>query len=192
MNENGAVETRPQEGSAGERFPGGAGEPSAADHLPPAAAEHPVAHRRSAGADRDTADTGDRPALSAAEPLTGQDESADAGPPGDPGAPTPPASTDRPRRRGPGPFTLLVLPGPLTLSAVAGVLALTGGLPSDRTPGADGRQVTVPGIDESHVPWLRNAAVGCTVVALARPRGPNAGGPASAHPATTASQVSTA
>ncbi|MEV5493310.1 M23 family metallopeptidase [Streptomyces bobili] len=84
----------------------------------------------------------------------------------DPAAPTPPqpTPTPRPRRRGPGVFTFLVLPGLLTLSAVAGFLALTGGLPSDWTPGTDGQQVTVPGVNETYVPWLRKAAAGCTVV----------------------------
>ncbi|MEU9669321.1 M23 family metallopeptidase [Streptomyces bobili] len=84
----------------------------------------------------------------------------------DTATPTPPQPTPmpRPRRRGPGAFTFLVLPGLLTLSAVAGVLALTGGLPSDWTPGTDGQQVTVPGVNETYVPWLRKAAAGCTVV----------------------------
>ncbi|MGV9940642.1 M23 family metallopeptidase [Streptomyces sp. NPDC003401] len=157
MSENGAVETRPQEDSAGER------RPTAADQDRDRHQDH---HQ-----DQDTAATaGDRSSLPAAEPpaepSAGRDGAADAdASSGGPGAPpAPPASAGRPRRRGPGPVVLLVLPGLLTLSAVTGVLALTGGIPSGWTPGADGQQVTVPGIDESYVPWLRKAAAGCTVV----------------------------
>ncbi|MFD7133890.1 M23 family metallopeptidase [Streptomyces sp. NPDC059894] len=95
-----------------------------------------------------------------------------AQPPADPtpGPAPAPAPADpepagaRPRRRGPGPFTLLVLPGLLTLSAIAGFLALTGGLPSDWTEGEEAGTTTVNGVDESYVPWLRKAAASCTVV----------------------------
>ncbi|MFF3846622.1 M23 family metallopeptidase [Streptomyces sp. NPDC002328] len=80
----------------------------------------------------------------------------------------PPAreSTPPPRksRRGAGPFTLLVLPGLLTLSAVAGVLALTGGLPVDVSPGADSGTSAAGGVNDTYGPWLRKAAAGCTVV----------------------------
>ncbi|MFF3935220.1 M23 family metallopeptidase [Streptomyces phaeofaciens] len=70
----------------------------------------------------------------------------------------------RPRRKGPGAFTLLVLPGLLTLSAVAGFLALTGGFPPDWTEGESTRQDAASGIDETYGPWLRKAADACTVV----------------------------
>ncbi|MFF4585445.1 M23 family metallopeptidase [Streptomyces sp. NPDC001388] len=79
-------------------------------------------------------------------------------------AAAPGSSAARPRRRGPGPFTLLVLPGLLTLSAVAGVLALTGGLPDDRTPDDGPRQDAVSGVNATYGPWLRKAAGQCTVV----------------------------
>ncbi|MCX4767187.1 M23 family metallopeptidase [Streptomyces sp. NBC_01275] len=69
-----------------------------------------------------------------------------------------------PRRRGPGPFTLLVLPGLLTLGAVAGFLALTGGLPDDLTPGSSAQQDTAGGVNETYGPWLRKSAEACTVV----------------------------
>lgn len=81
--------------------------------------------------------------------------------------PVPPRSEPvarRTPRRGPGAFTLLVLPGLLTLSAVAGFLALTGGLPADWTPGADTEQQATSGVNETYLPWLRKAAATCTVV----------------------------
>ncbi|MEU1511742.1 M23 family metallopeptidase [Streptomyces sp. NPDC005811] len=70
----------------------------------------------------------------------------------------------KPRRRGPGPVVFLVLPGLLTLSAVAGVLALTGGLPDDWTPGGGTQQDAVAGVNDTYGPWLRKAAEACTVV----------------------------
>ncbi|MEV0219830.1 M23 family metallopeptidase [Streptomyces sp. NPDC050704] len=69
----------------------------------------------------------------------------------------------RPRRRGPGPFTLLVLPSLVTVCAVAGFLVLTGGLPADWAPGADAEQSAAGRVDDTHRPWLREAAA-CTVV----------------------------
>nr|WP_264925558.1 peptidoglycan DD-metalloendopeptidase family protein [Streptomyces sp. A012304] len=76
--------------------------------------------------------------------------------------PQPRQSGSTPRRRGPGPFALLVLPGLVTLAAVAGFLALTGGLPSDSGEGT--RQDVASGVNETYGPWLRKAAAVCTVV----------------------------
>ncbi|KPI30641.1 M23 family metallopeptidase [Streptomyces sp. NPDC054950] len=82
-----------------------------------------------------------------------------------PVAPAPEAPAPRPRRRGPGPFTLLVLPGLVTLTTVAGFLALTGGLPDDWSPGDGTAQDAAPGgVDASYGPWLRKSADACTVV----------------------------
>ncbi|MGW0583813.1 peptidoglycan DD-metalloendopeptidase family protein [Streptomyces sp. NPDC002920] len=79
-------------------------------------------------------------------------------------APASPPEPSPPRRRGPGPFTLLVLPGLLTLAAVTGVLALTGGLPEDLTPGGSTQQDTAGGVNATYGPWLRKSAEACTVV----------------------------
>ncbi|MFF3200916.1 M23 family metallopeptidase [Streptomyces sp. NPDC002962] len=82
-----------------------------------------------------------------------------------PVTPAPEAPAPRPRRRGPGPFTLLVLPGLVTLTTVAGFLALTGGLPDDWSPGEGTAQDAAPGgVDASYGPWLRKSADACTVV----------------------------
>lgn len=82
-----------------------------------------------------------------------------------PVTPAPGAPAPRPRRRGPGPFTLLVLPGLVTLTTVAGFLALTGGLPDDWSPGDSTAQDAAPGgVDASYGPWLRKSADACTVV----------------------------
>ncbi|MFG3028315.1 M23 family metallopeptidase [Streptomyces sp. NPDC048253] len=82
-----------------------------------------------------------------------------------PVTPAPEAPAPRPRRRGPGPFTLLVLPGLVTLTTVAGFLALTGGLPDDWSPGDGTAQDAAPGgVDASYGPWLRKSADACTVV----------------------------
>ncbi|MFE6821751.1 M23 family metallopeptidase [Streptomyces sp. NPDC057690] len=82
-----------------------------------------------------------------------------------PVTPVPEAPAPRPRRRGPGPFTLLVLPGLVTLTTVAGFLALTGGLPDDWSPGDSAAQDAAPGgVDASYGPWLRKSADACTVV----------------------------
>ncbi|MFF3504544.1 M23 family metallopeptidase [Streptomyces sp. NPDC003247] len=86
------------------------------------------------------------------------------GPAPAPGPADPEPAAARTARKGPGPFTLLVLPGLLTLSAIAGFLALTGGLPSDWTEGEEPGTSTVNGVNESYLPWLRKAAASCTVV----------------------------
>ncbi|MFI1206968.1 peptidoglycan DD-metalloendopeptidase family protein [Streptomyces sp. NPDC020802] len=67
-------------------------------------------------------------------------------------------------RRGPGPFTLLVLPGLLALMGVAGFLALTGGLSSPWDEGENHVPSATARVDASYVPWLRKAASACTVV----------------------------
>lgn len=81
-----------------------------------------------------------------------------------PKAPAPAPPAPRPRRRGPGPFTLLVLPGLITLSAVAGFLALTGGLPDDLSPGEGAPQEAAGGVNATYGPWLRKSADACTVI----------------------------
>lgn len=79
----------------------------------------------------------------------------------------------RARRRGPGPFTLLVLPGLAVLLGFAVFLTATGRLPG-MAPGADDGQssVAVDGVsdkgtdrvDPSYVPWLKEAAKKCSVL----------------------------
>ncbi|MFI1358802.1 M23 family metallopeptidase [Streptomyces sp. NPDC020898] len=90
-----------------------------------------------------------------------------AEPPDTAGAPAAPPQQERPAprpaRRGPGCFTLMVLPGLVTLSAVAGFLALTGGFSGDWTSDADPQQDSAGGVNETYGPWLRKAA-DCTVV----------------------------
>ncbi|MET7656024.1 hypothetical protein [Streptomyces sp. NPDC005486] len=74
------------------------------------------------------------------EAVTGPEATAPRAPAPQPSTPRAPAlepPAPRPRRRGPGAFTLLVLPGLVTLSTVAGFLALTGGFPDDGS--AEGR-----------------------------------------------------
>ncbi|QQM45426.1 peptidoglycan DD-metalloendopeptidase family protein [Streptomyces liliifuscus] len=70
----------------------------------------------------------------------------------------------RPRRRGPGPFVLIVAPSLVALIGVSGYLALTGGLSPDQSQGPDPAQTSVANVDASYVPWLRKAADACTVV----------------------------
>ena len=78
---------------------------------------------------------------------------------------TPPADDkQRPRRRGPGPFALIVAPSLLALIGVSGYLALTGGLSPDQSQGPEPAQTSVANVDASYVPWLRKAADACTVV----------------------------
>lgn len=68
------------------------------------------------------------------------------------------------RRRGPGPFTLLLLPGLVTVTGVAAFLALTGGMPSPWPDDSGTDPSAKVDIDPSYVPWLRKAASACTVV----------------------------
>ncbi|MFI6193531.1 peptidoglycan DD-metalloendopeptidase family protein [Streptomyces phaeochromogenes] len=70
----------------------------------------------------------------------------------------------RPRRRGPGPFALIVAPSLVALIGVSGYLAVTGGLSPDQSEGPDPAQTSVANVDASYVPWLRKAADACTVV----------------------------
>ncbi|MFI5824386.1 M23 family metallopeptidase [Streptomyces rishiriensis] len=70
----------------------------------------------------------------------------------------------QPRRRGPGLFTVVVLPALLALSAVAGFLALTGGLPGDEDAGADPQDDAAGGVNATYGPWLRRSAEACSVV----------------------------
>ncbi|WP_329416127.1 M23 family metallopeptidase [Streptomyces sp. NBC_00704] len=69
-----------------------------------------------------------------------------------------------PRRRGPGLFTVVVLPALLTLSAVAGFLALTGGLPGDEDTGVTSQDDAAGGVNATYGPWLRTSAGACPVV----------------------------
>ncbi|MFJ6700298.1 M23 family metallopeptidase [Streptomyces sp. NPDC091272] len=72
------------------------------------------------------------------------------------------------RRRGPGPFTLLVLPGLTVLIGCAVFLTVTGRLPgtgSDGPAGQDERPPTAAErVDRSYVPWLKEAAKKCAAV----------------------------
>lgn len=69
------------------------------------------------------------------------------------------------RRRGPGPFALIVLPGLVTSTGVVAFLALTGGLGTDLAPGdPQPGQSDVGNVDGSYVPWLRRATADCAGV----------------------------
>lgn len=68
------------------------------------------------------------------------------------------------RRRGPGPFTLIVLPSLVTLTGVFAFLSLTGGLDAASAPGPVPGQSAVSNVDGSYVPWLRRATADCTGV----------------------------
>ncbi|MGW7379056.1 M23 family metallopeptidase [Streptomyces sp. NPDC054794] len=76
----------------------------------------------------------------------------------------PSGSTPSPRRRGPGPFTLLVLPGLVTALAVAGFLTLTGGFDPDSTQAATAQPNSADQVNASYGPWLRKAAGACAVL----------------------------
>ncbi|MET7457862.1 M23 family metallopeptidase [Streptomyces sp. NPDC005574] len=67
-------------------------------------------------------------------------------------------------RRGPGLFTLLVLPGLTALVGVSGYLALTGGLSTIWPQETDSGPAAAAHLDPSYLPWLRKAASACTVV----------------------------
>jgi len=70
----------------------------------------------------------------------------------------------KPRRRGPGLFTVVVLPGLLTLTGVAGWLVLTGGLSSAPSQDSAPGPVGTTRVDASYLPWLRKAASACPVL----------------------------
>lgn len=69
-----------------------------------------------------------------------------------------------PRRRGPGPFTLMVLPALVAASGVAGFLVLTGGLDPGEPQGATARPTGASEVNASYGPWLRKAAGACAVL----------------------------
>ncbi|MFJ1807132.1 MULTISPECIES: M23 family metallopeptidase [unclassified Streptomyces] len=101
------------------------------------------------------------------EAVTGPEATAPQAPAPQPSAPRAPAQeppAPRPRRRGPGAFTLLVLPGLVTLSTVAGFLALTGGFPDDGSAEGSAPQDAAGGVNATYGPWLRKSADACTVV----------------------------
>ncbi|MFI2644344.1 M23 family metallopeptidase [Streptomyces sp. NPDC018610] len=68
------------------------------------------------------------------------------------------------RRRGPGPFALIVLPGLVTFTGVVAFLTLTGGLGTESTPDPKPGQSDVSNVDASYVPWLRRATAHCAGV----------------------------
>ncbi|MFI5874892.1 M23 family metallopeptidase [Streptomyces sp. NPDC051445] len=96
------------------------------------------------------------------EAVTGAETTAPQAPA--PQAPAQEPPVPRPRRRGPGAFTLLVLPGLLILSTVAGFLALTGGFPDDGNAAGSAPQDAAGGVNATYGPWLRRSAEACTVV----------------------------
>ncbi|MFH8462963.1 M23 family metallopeptidase [Streptomyces sp. NPDC017991] len=67
-------------------------------------------------------------------------------------------------RRGPGPFTLLVLPGLVALMGVAGFLAYNGDLAGAWPQGPAPDPTATTRVDASYIPWLRKAVSDCTVV----------------------------
>lgn len=75
----------------------------------------------------------------------------------------PPAAKKR-RRRGPGPFTLIVLPSLVTLGGVFAFLSLAGGLDSAPAAGPAPGPSAVSNVDGSYVPWLRRATADCAGV----------------------------
>ncbi|WP_371673597.1 M23 family metallopeptidase [Streptomyces sp. NBC_00289] len=103
----------------------------------------------------DERETDERAADEPAAPEQGRHEQEAAGP-----SERPPKRV----RRGPGPFTLLVLPGLTALVGVSCFLALTGDLsalwPQEPDPGP----AAATHVDDSYLPWLRKAASACTVV----------------------------
>jgi len=75
-----------------------------------------------------------------------------------------PPNGERPRRRGPGPFLLIVAPALVALIGVSGYLALTDGLSPVLSQDSDPAQTDISNVDASYVPWLRKATADCTVV----------------------------
>ncbi|MGC9438347.1 M23 family metallopeptidase [Streptomyces sp. WG5] len=82
----------------------------------------------------------------------------------EPEQPGQPEQAGKRKRRGPGPFTLLVLPALVTVTGVATFLALTGGMPSPWPEDSDADPATTVDIDPSYIPWLRKAASACTIL----------------------------
>jgi murein DD-endopeptidase MepM/ murein hydrolase activator NlpD len=92
-------------------------------------------------------------------------ESTTPSPAGNPSAVDTPDVRTRPRRRrGPGLFTLIVLPSLVVLPGVFGYLALTGGLDAALQQDPAPSQSAVSNVDGSHVTWLRRATADCTGV----------------------------
>ncbi|EFL38122.1 M23 family metallopeptidase [Streptomyces griseoflavus] len=74
----------------------------------------------------------------------------------------------RPRRRGPGPFTLVVMPSLVAVAGVSTFLALRSDHLSPGPSGGSGVTDTVGGkVNGSYVPWLREATRDCPVVTAA-------------------------
>jgi murein DD-endopeptidase MepM/ murein hydrolase activator NlpD len=87
-------------------------------------------------------------------------------PVGESGDDEPPKKKAKKRaRRGPGPFTLLVLPGLVALVGVAGFLAATGGLSAAWPQGSsDPAPTATTRVDAAYIPWLRKAVSDCKVI----------------------------
>ncbi|MBZ6084624.1 M23 family metallopeptidase [Streptomyces olivaceus] len=100
--------------------------------------------------------------LTVAESADGTDEQA-TGLPARQEQPEEPEQRPKRKRRGPGPFTLLVLPGLVTVTGVATFLAL-GGLPAPWQDDSEAKGKTAADVDPSYIPWLRKAASACTVL----------------------------
>ncbi|MFF8881896.1 M23 family metallopeptidase [Streptomyces flaveolus] len=66
-----------------------------------------------------------------------------------------------PRRRGPGPFVLIVLPGLVTATGVLAFLALSGSLGTALAPASETGPSDISNVDGSYVPWLRAATADC-------------------------------
>ncbi|MEU0075714.1 M23 family metallopeptidase [Streptomyces sp. NPDC006332] len=84
-------------------------------------------------------------------------------PPDSPSTPIPQGAT-APRRRGPGVFTVVVLPGLATLAGIAGWLVLTGGFSPDQPHNPASGPAGTTRVDASYLPWLRKAASACPVL----------------------------
>ncbi|MER6919110.1 M23 family metallopeptidase [Streptomyces spiralis] len=75
-----------------------------------------------------------------------------------------PGRSDQRRRRGPGPFALIVAPGLVALTAVSAFLAMNGGLSPAPFDGAGATETVTSKVDGSYVPWLRRATSDCPVI----------------------------
>ncbi|MFJ8541945.1 M23 family metallopeptidase [Streptomyces sp. NPDC093586] len=71
------------------------------------------------------------------------------------------ARTSPRRRRGPGPFVLIVLPGLVTLTGILTFVALSGIPGTDLSQDPGPSQSSVSNVDGSYVPWLRRATADC-------------------------------